>query len=78
MLGVKEICSEADNHRHGNTHVTLVPYIILDKKMLESNKLNYHPLHNQATTTINSNDLIKFISHFGNTFKIMEIPQKYL
>ncbi len=52
--------------------------IILDKKMLESNKLNYHPLHNQATTTINSNDLIKFISHFGNTFKIMEIPQKYL
>ncbi|PPR79489.1 MAG: Prolyl-tRNA editing protein ProX [Alphaproteobacteria bacterium MarineAlpha2_Bin1] len=52
--------------------------VILDKKMLESNELNYHPLHNKATTTISSNDLIKFISHFGNTFKIIEIPQKYL
>ena len=52
--------------------------IVLDSKMLESEKLNYHPLHNRATATISSKDLIKFISHFGNKFEILEIPQKYL
>ena len=52
--------------------------LVLDKEMLQTEQLNYHPLHNSATTTINSHDLIKFISHFKNPFKILEIPQKDL
>ncbi|MEZ5757607.1 MAG: prolyl-tRNA synthetase associated domain-containing protein [Emcibacteraceae bacterium] len=39
--------------------------VILDKGMLEQEYLNYHPLHNEATTTIHRDDLIKFIEHFG-------------
>ena len=39
--------------------------VVLDKQMMENDLLNYHPLHNEATTTIKSPDLIKFITHFG-------------
>ncbi|MAR78913.1 MAG: DNA-binding protein [Rhodospirillaceae bacterium] len=52
--------------------------IAIDGEMLKSNKLNYHPLHNEATTTINSKDLIKFISYFKNPYKIVEVPEKNL
>lgn len=45
------------------THKDLI--IVLDKKMLEHDYLNYHPLHNEATTTIHRQDLLKFIDHFG-------------
>ncbi|MDG1709182.1 MAG: prolyl-tRNA synthetase associated domain-containing protein [Emcibacteraceae bacterium] len=39
--------------------------VVLDKTMMDHEFLNYHPLHNEATTTIHSDDLIKFIKHFG-------------
>lgn len=39
--------------------------VVLDKGMLEHEYLNYHPLHNEATTNIYRDDLIKFIEHFG-------------
>lgn len=39
--------------------------VILDQKMIEQERLNYHPLHNEATTTIYSQDLLKFITFFG-------------
>ncbi len=39
--------------------------MVLDKQMMEHDLLNYHPLHNEATTTISSSDLMKFIIHFG-------------
>lgn len=39
--------------------------IVLDKGMMENEYLNYHPLHNEATTTIHREDLLKFIKHFG-------------
>ena len=39
--------------------------VVLDKQMMAYDILNYHPLHNEATTTISSPDLIKFITHFG-------------
>lgn len=38
--------------------------IVLDKGMMENEYLNYHPLHNEATTTIHREDLLKFIKHF--------------
>ncbi len=39
--------------------------VVLDRQMMDHDLLNYHPLHNEATTTIRSADLMKFISHFG-------------
>ncbi|MCF8473897.1 MAG: prolyl-tRNA synthetase associated domain-containing protein [Emcibacter sp.] len=39
--------------------------VLLDNKMMENNYLNFHPLHNEATTTISNADLIKFIRHFN-------------
>ncbi|MCC3861678.1 prolyl-tRNA synthetase associated domain-containing protein [Pseudemcibacter aquimaris] len=45
------------------THKDLI--VILDKGMMEHEYLNYHPLHNEATTTIHRDDLLKFIGHFG-------------
>lgn len=45
------------------THKDLI--VVLDKGMMEHKYLNYHPLHNEATTTIHRDDLLKFIGHFG-------------
>jgi len=45
------------------THKELI--VVLDKAMMENELLNYHPLHNEATTTIHRDDLLKFIEHFG-------------
>lgn len=49
--------------------------IVLDKAMLENDFLNYHPLHNEATTTIATNDLLKFIKHFGFDPVIIDFDQ---
>ncbi|MBL4802392.1 MAG: hypothetical protein JKY45_10905 [Emcibacter sp.] len=46
--------------------------VVLDKKMMENNLLNYHPLHNEATTTISAPDLIKFITYFGFEPHVMD------
>ncbi|MBF0468311.1 MAG: prolyl-tRNA synthetase associated domain-containing protein, partial [Desulfamplus sp.] len=37
--------------------------IVLDKDMMEHTLLNFHPLVNTATTTITSEDLLKFMEH---------------
>ncbi|PHZ84418.1 prolyl-tRNA synthetase associated domain-containing protein [Paremcibacter congregatus] len=39
--------------------------VVLDQEMMTQALLNYHPLHNGATTTISSTDLVKFIRHCG-------------
>lgn len=49
--------------------------VILDKGMLQQEYLNYHPLHNEATTTIHRDDLIKFIEHFGIKPIILDFDQ---
>ncbi len=49
--------------------------VVLDKGMLENEYLNYHPLHNEATTTIHREDLIKFIKHFGFNPIIIDFEQ---
>ncbi|MBL4602010.1 MAG: prolyl-tRNA synthetase associated domain-containing protein [Emcibacteraceae bacterium] len=49
--------------------------VVLDKGMLEHETLNYHPLHNEATTNIHKDDLIKFIEHFGFTPIIIDFDQ---
>ncbi len=48
--------------------------VVLDKTMLQSAVLNYHPLHNDATTRIRSDDLQKFIAACGHRAKIVELP----
>jgi len=39
--------------------------VILDSSMLESEMVNFHPLRNTASTTIASQDLVKFITALG-------------
>ncbi|WP_417320500.1 prolyl-tRNA synthetase associated domain-containing protein [Emcibacter sp.] len=52
--------------------------LILDSQMMEHELLNYHPLHNEATTTIRSEDLEKFIRHFGIDPIIMDFDAAVL
>ncbi|MEM7041791.1 MAG: prolyl-tRNA synthetase associated domain-containing protein, partial [Pseudomonadota bacterium] len=40
--------------------------VLLDKAMLDHELLNYHPLTNEATTTIRSADLLAFIEAMGH------------
>mgnify|MGYP000247626311 CR=1 FL=1 len=49
--------------------------VALDKTMLENEYLNYHPLHNEATTTIHKDDLLKFIEYFGFKPIIVDFDQ---
>ena len=39
--------------------------LVLDEGMLEFDPLNYHPLHNEATTAIAANDLLHFVGALG-------------
>jgi len=49
--------------------------VVLDKAMLAFDYLNYHPLHNEATTTIHKDDLIKFIEHLGFKPTLIDFDQ---
>ncbi len=40
--------------------------VVLEAKMMEEELLNYHPLRNDATTSITSSDLLKFIHAVGH------------
>ena len=39
---------------------------VLDRDLLKYEILNYHPLHNAATTAINTKDLLIFLHHCGH------------
>ncbi|WOF75790.1 prolyl-tRNA synthetase associated domain-containing protein [Parvibaculaceae bacterium PLY_AMNH_Bact1] len=52
-----------------NRHVRL----ILDAPMMEHDWLNYHPLTNEATTTISKGDFLKFIRHCGHEPTIIDL-----
>lgn len=39
--------------------------VVLDTALLAESLLNFHPLHNRATTTISDQDLIRFIAACG-------------
>ena len=45
-------------------HVTVA--VILDAPMMEEAVLNYHPLRNDATTSLSSADLVAFIRATGH------------
>ena len=46
---------------------------VLDEEMLAQETLNYHPLHNAATTTIKSADLLRFLADCGHDVRIVSI-----
>jgi len=47
--------------------------VILDAAMMKLEQLNFHPLKNDATTTISSVDLIKFIKATGHEPKVVAV-----
>jgi Ala-tRNA(Pro) deacylase len=47
--------------------------VVLDKTMMTHDLLNYHPLSNDATTTIAARDLVRFIESCGHRPEIREI-----
>jgi Ala-tRNA(Pro) deacylase len=48
--------------------------VILDESMMSEELLNYHPLHNAATTSISSSDLLRFIRACGHQPRILALP----
>ncbi|MAI11870.1 MAG: hypothetical protein CBD27_07680 [Rhodospirillaceae bacterium TMED167] len=47
--------------------------VVLQSRMMEKELLNYHPLRNDATTTLSPSDLLKFISAMGHDPLIMDL-----
>jgi Ala-tRNA(Pro) deacylase len=47
--------------------------VILDKPMMDRELLNYHPLANDATTTIRATDLLTFIRSCGHDPRIVAV-----
>jgi Ala-tRNA(Pro) deacylase len=47
--------------------------VILDAVMMEQEWLNYHPLRNDATTTIRATDLLAFIRATGHEPRITQV-----
>ncbi len=49
--------------------------VVLDQEMLESEWVNYHPLHNAASTTLRSADLVRFVQALGYEPIIIRLPE---
>lgn len=47
--------------------------VVLDAAMMERDPLNYHPLTNEATTTIARDDLLTFIKACGHAPRILPV-----
>jgi Ala-tRNA(Pro) deacylase len=52
--------------------------VILDEAMMKLEKLNFHPLKNDATTTISNADLITFIKACGHAPRIVAVSDNLL
>ncbi|MCF8466090.1 MAG: prolyl-tRNA synthetase associated domain-containing protein [Sneathiella sp.] len=50
--------------------------VILEKRMMDHDLLNYHPLKNSMTTQITSADLLKFICACGHEPRLLELPER--
>ncbi|KAB2848176.1 MAG: prolyl-tRNA synthetase associated domain-containing protein [Hyphomicrobiaceae bacterium] len=49
--------------------------VVLDEPMMRYDLLNYHPLSNDATTTIARDDLLRFIRACGHEPRIMAVSE---
>jgi Ala-tRNA(Pro) deacylase len=52
--------------------------VILDARMMEQEILNYHPLKNDATTTIRASDLLTFIRSCGHEPRVVAVADPAL
>ncbi|HEX7939522.1 MAG TPA: prolyl-tRNA synthetase associated domain-containing protein [Gemmatimonadaceae bacterium] len=49
--------------------------VILDKDLMASEHVNFHPLVNTATLTLLRADFERFLQHCGNPVRVVEIPR---
>jgi len=49
--------------------------VILDQDMLDAGQVNFHPLHNAASTTLRSADLLRFVQALGYEPVIVRVPE---
>jgi Ala-tRNA(Pro) deacylase len=49
--------------------------VILDQEMLDSEWVNFHPLHNAASTTLRSSDLLRFVRTLGYEPIVVPLPE---
>ncbi|NNF79320.1 MAG: prolyl-tRNA synthetase associated domain-containing protein [Rhizobiales bacterium] len=47
--------------------------VVLDEAMMAHDVLNYHPLKNDATTSVSSQDLLKFVQSCGHEPQIVAV-----
>jgi len=48
-------------------------HVVLEKRMMDMEKLNYHPLINNMTTLLSSADLTKFINACGHHATLLDL-----
>jgi len=51
--------------------------VVLDAVLMHHDLLNFHPLHNQATTAIAPRDLLRFLRHCGAEPIILDLDAPY-
>ncbi|ACL55197.1 prolyl-tRNA synthetase associated domain-containing protein [Methylobacterium nodulans] len=49
--------------------------VILDAALMAHDPVNFHPLHNAATTAIAPGDLIRFLQATGHAPRVMTLPE---
>lgn len=49
--------------------------VVLDETLMQSDIINGHPLHNEATTSIRRDDLLRFIRATGHEPLILKVSQ---
>lgn len=47
--------------------------LFVDSKLLDVEKVSFHPNDNRASLVISSRDMLKFIENCGNKYKIMDL-----
>lgn len=51
--------------------------VILEDKMMQADKVAYHPLINTMTIVIKPSDLLKFLNHYGHEPQIIDMTTCY-
>lgn len=49
--------------------------VVLDEEMFDSERVNFHPLHNAASTTLCTADLLRFVQALGYQPRVVRLPQ---
>lgn len=47
--------------------------LAVDKALLSAGKINFHPLSNRATTTIDAQDLLRFVEATGHAYEVVDL-----